>query len=470
VAVNRGSKWELRVARTTGDSLVDVSRDSTANWYDAAWRDDQTLIAVSDRGGVSNLYERQLAAPDSEWRRLTGVTGAAVAPAVDRRSGSIWFLSLYSRGYDLRSIGAAASAPALALSPSFTPAVTAPAAAAIRLDSDVVSPARAYGFGARSLRWLPLPEADADGVSAALGIVSMDLIGRSRVLAEGALGDPAAWRGGSFTFDWHGSRPGFEVRAFDAAQRPSASRTPVPGAATLDTRLGGGEIALDDDWSFDTWAASARLGGSIGRAHALFGSSPAADRSLVFGSASTGWMQRGAAESLSEALSANLTAGRSFDAAFRRAVVSASVALGGRAVIPVSAAATYGTVSSGAAPFEQLALGGSASPLIDAALLSQRIAMPALPVGIRAGSSAFTYKATLTEQPLSLYYWGASTAPVRDRFTAWNRVIGVEWTSSIAAVPVAGTPAARGQIGVGESLDAPLRHRVRAYVGVVIGR
>src|SRR6185437_2964345 len=91
-------------------------------------------------------------------------------------------------------------------------------------------------------------------------------------------------------------------------------------------------------------------------------------------------------------------------------------------------------------------------------------------LGISAGSSAFTYKATLTGQPLSLYYWGGSTAPAGERFTAWNRVIGVEWTGSIAAVPVAGTPAARGQIGVGESLDAPLRHRVRAYVSVVIGR
>ena len=470
VAVNRGGKWELRVARTAGDSSADVSRDGTANWYDAAWRDDQTLIAVGDGGGVPNLYQRSLDAPDSGWRRLTGVTGAAVAPAVDRRNGSIWFLSLYSRGYDLRSIDATASTPRLVLSSSFAPAVAAPAAPVTRLDSDVVSPARPYGFGARSLRWLPLPEADADGVSAALGIVSMDLIGRTRLLAEGALGDPAAWRGGSITFEWRGWRPGFEARAFDAAQRPSASRTPVPGAALLDMRLSGGEIALDDDWSFDAWAARARLGGSVSRAHALVASSPAADRSLAFGTASAGWIQRGAAESLSEALSANLTAGRSFDAAFRRAVVSASVALAGRAVIPVSAAATYGTVSSGAAPFEQLALGGNPSPLIDAALLSQRIAMPALPAGIRAGSSAFTYKATLTGQPLSLYYWGGSTAPAGERFTAWNRVIGVEWTGSIAAVPVAGTPAARGQIGVGESLDAPLRHRVRAYVSVVIGR
>ena len=470
VAVNRGAKWELQVARTSGDSSSDISRDGSANWYDAAWRDDQTLIAVGDRGGVSNLYERQLASPDSGWRRLTGVTGAAVAPAVDRRDGSIWFLSLYSRGYDLRRIDATASAPPLVLSPSFAPAVPNAAASRTRLDSTTVSAPRAFGFGARSLRWVPLPEADADGVSAAFGIVSMDLIGRTRLLAQGAFGDPSTWRGGSFSADWRGSRPGLDVRAFDASQHPSSSRTPVPGTALLDARLSGGEMALDDDWSYDTWAARARLGGSVGRARALDGQLPATDRSLAFGALSAGWVQRGSAASLSEGLSADLSAGHSFDAAFRRAVVSGSVALSGPAVIPVRAAATYGSVSSGAAPFEQLTLGGGPSPLIDAALLSQRIAMPALPVGLSVGSSAFTYRATLAEQPLSVYYWAGSTSAVGERFSSWNRVVGVEWTGSIAAVPVAGSPAARGQLGVGESLDAPLRRRVRAYVCVVIGR
>jgi hypothetical protein len=470
VAVNSGGKWELRLSPASGASSANVSRDSSANWYDAAWRDDQTLIAVGDRGGVPNLYERRIASPDSAWHRLTGVTGAAVAPAVDRRDGSIWFLSLYSRGYDLRHIDATTAAPPLALSSSFAPAVPDAPTGSARLDSNAVSSPRAYGFGARSLRWLPFPEADADGVSAALSIVSMDLVGRTRILAQGAFGDPAAWRGGSLAMDWRGSRPGFEVRAFDAAQRPSASRTPVPSAALLDTRLTGGEVAFADDWSFDTWAARARLGGSVGRARGLAGQSAGANRSLAFGTASAGWVQRGSAASLSEALSVDFSTGRSFDAAFRRALVSGSAALGGRGVIPVHVAATYGSVSSSAAPFEQFALGGGASPLVDGALLSQRIAMPALPVGLRLGSSALTYKATLTSQPLSLYYWGGSTAPDGARFALWTRVIGVEWTGAIAAIPVAGTPAARGQIGLGESLAAPLRHRVRAYVSVVIGR
>ena len=473
MATSRGGKWQVRLAPIAGEVSFDVSTDSTANWYDADWRTNGLVIAVSDRGGVANLYQLDMSL-GSAWRRLTSVTGAAVAPAINRTDGSIWFLSLYSRGYDLRRIEPSASAAAtsaLALSSALSPAAPEPPAMATTFDSSEVSPPRGFGLGPRSFRWLPQPEVDADGASAALALVSMDLIGRSQLLVNAAYGDRAAWRGGNASVDWRGSRPALELRAFDAVERPSGSRTPVPGAALLDATLAGGEAALTGDWSYDTWAARARIGGSVARARSLADPSPAAaSRSLGFAAASATWLQRGAGASLSEALSSDLSAGRSFDAPFQRALASASVALTGSSVVPVRATATYGSVSSGAAPFEQIALGGNPSALVDAALLSQRIPMPALPVGIRVGSTAFTYNATLIGNPLSFYWWGGSTAGTDGRFQSWNRVVGVEWTESTAAVPIAGTPAARVQIGVGESLDAPLRHRVRAYAGVVIGR
>jgi len=31
-----------------------------------------------------------------------------------------------------------------------------------------------------------------------------------------------------------------------------------------------------------------------------------------------------------------------------------------------------------------------------------------------------------------------------------------------------GTPSARAQVGIGESIDAPLRHRIRAYAALVL--
>lgn len=69
---------------------------------------------------------------------------------------------------------------------------------------------------------------------------------------------------------------------------------------------------------------------------------------------------------------------------------------------------------------------------------------------------------------MALYWYGGSTARAGQRFTTWNRVIGAEWAMTVPAIAVAGTPAARAQLGVGESLDAPFRRRVRAYLNVVL--
>jgi hypothetical protein len=156
------------------------------------------------------------------------------------------------------------------------------------------------------------------------------------------------------------------------------------------------------------------------------------------------------------------------DERFTRGVVSATLAMSGAAVIPIAVSATYGRTGLSAPIFEQFSLGGMASPLIDRALLAQRFAMPALPSGISINSSAFAYRAALDTRPLALYWYAGSTAPAGQRFAAWNRVIGAEWLASVPAIPNAGTPAARAQIGVGESLDAPFRKRVRAYVSVVL--
>jgi hypothetical protein len=108
--------------------------------------------------------------------------------------------------------------------------------------------------------------------------------------------------------------------------------------------------------------------------------------------------------------------------------------------------------------------------------MSQRLPMPVLPSAIMVGSSAFTYRASLQTQPFSLYWWGGSTTPalkssVRptgESFARWQRVAGIEWTQSVSAIPMAGTPPARALIGIGESIDAPVRHRVRIYAALVL--
>ena len=81
-----------------------------------------------------------------------------------------------------------------------------------------------------------------------------------------------------------------------------------------------------------------------------------------------------------------------------------------------------GAVNRDAALFEQFALGGGPSPLIDQATLTQRVVMPALPVGVQVGSSVIAYRASVAPQPLVLYFWDGSTrhSPERrDTGTGW---------------------------------------------------
>jgi hypothetical protein len=242
--------------------------------------------------------------------------------------------------------------------------------------------------------------------------------------------------------------------------------------APLDSRMLGGELAVDGAQSYDTWASHYRFGGSVSRLRVdvpsigVEGSSQ--QRSLIFGDGTLTLVQRGDRSSLSESLGGNVATGRSLDTRFGRAVASATLAMSGAAVLPVTATASYGRTDRNAPIFEQFSLGGIVSPLIDRSLLAQRLSMPALPSGTRVNSSAFTYRLSLDTKPLALYLYSGSTAPAGQRFDTWNRVIGADWSASVPQIPVAGTPAARALLGVGESLDAPFRRRVRAYVSVVL--
>jgi hypothetical protein len=118
--------------------------------------------------------------------------------------------------------------------------------------------------------------------------------------------------------------------------------------------------------------------------------------------------------------------------------------------------------------FEQFALGGGPSLVLDRLLLSERWSMPVLPSETAVGSSAVAYRVNAVAAPVVWYWWAGSTAPAGESFRQWHNVVGVEWGQSVAALAPAGTPAVRGQIGIGESLDPPFRRRLRAYASLVI--
>jgi hypothetical protein len=330
-----------------------------------------------------------------------------------------------------------------------------------------VSAPRPFRLSPRFLRWLPEFHGDPDGASAGLALVSSDVIGRSELLVDFAAGQEAAWRGGRVSAVWRGSRPAVRVALFDAQQDLSESDSHRAPMFPLDTRLQGGELALDNTWAFDTRAFRYRIGGSAARQTNEFAEISAtkdvAARALGFLDAGLSLSHRGDNGAIALGFAGNYTTGTSADRSFHRSTGSAALSLSGSGLPALGAYAMVGAVNRDAALFEQFTLGGGPSPLIDQATLTQRVVMPALPVGVQVGSSVSAYRAAVTMQPLVLYFWDGSTTPIAGRTRHWNRVAGAEWSASVPPVPLVGTPAARAQIGAGLSLDPPLKNRLGIY-------
>jgi hypothetical protein len=291
---------------------------------------------------------------------------------------------------------------------------------------------------------------------------------------RGDLGAPAQWRGGIATAEWFGTRPGLRFDAFAATQRTSALATDI-ATTRFDSRLVGGSIMLDGSLLYDAWALRYRAGGSAADLTLANPEAPqvpraSTTRAIAFADLSVAAVQRADASTLTESLTARGTAGTEFDASVRRIVATAAASVSGRGAIPLSATATYARTNVDAPVFEQPALGGGPVTLFPGDVLSQRLEMPALPSAISIGSSAFVYRASLDTRPFALYWWSGSTAPAGESFTQWHRVAGAEWAQSLPAIPMAGSPPFRAWVGVGESIDPPLRHRIVAYAGVAFDR
>lgn len=481
VSVHEGRGWRLAIGNLSSPHLSPAGPLS-GNVYDGEWIDSTTLVAVWDGDGIPNLQSIDL--KQNTTRPLTWLTGAAVAPAPNSVDGTIWFLSLQSRGYDVRRVSRApfgAIATQASRDTSDIPAMPLAPTRLTEFAENATSAPRSFGLTSRLFRWIPQPEADADGFSGALALTSSDVIARSELIANVAFGDAASWRGAAASATWRGTRPSIRLEAFGAEQRPSATRSGVPPSVNLDSRLTGGQISLDGTRQYDAWATRFRIGAGLAQIHEfelpqagasgetrLENVARRSRRAMVFGHGAAAWTQRGDAINVTETVGGNVTVGQSFDAHFARGVATAGFSVSGPGAIPIAATALYGRVNAGADSYEMFALGGGPSALLDGAQLTQRVGMPVLPTGSAIGPTLFAYRVTLLAQPLSPYFWAGATAGVDQRFAIWHRVVGLDWSQSIGAIPLAGTPSARGVIGIGESLDAPFRHRVRAYVSLVL--
>jgi hypothetical protein len=448
VAVHEDLRWRLEIvdAATLERRRIEVPQSA----YDAAWIDDTTLVATADPEGVPQL--QLIDARTGATRSLTHVTGAAVAAEPNPADRSIWFLSLYSSGYDLRQIRGGATSGAFAFGPLVpnVPVLADPPRVVSMPPANSVSPPRVYHAGARATRWGPIPFADADGVAGGLGFNNEDIIGRFQVIGRYLAGD-RTWRGGSVDLTWRGTRPFPHAQLFDA-------RVPALGRST------GGLFSLEGILPMENWAARWRVGGAASRIE----QDSSATRSFGFVDAAASRSIRNGPRVVSAAASGSVTAGSTNGASFTRGVATLSASQSALLPWPTVVSASYAAVNADAPAFERVSLGGSVSPLLDRNLLSQRLAMPVLPAWTASGRSAFSYNITLINRPLSLSWWAGRILGDADPRATWHRVIGLEGNQFSPVIRSTALPDVRVTYGIGESLDPPLRRKVRGYVNVVL--
>ncbi|HEX7241648.1 MAG TPA: hypothetical protein VF263_15320, partial [Longimicrobiaceae bacterium] len=265
VSVQERGRWRLaRVDPATGSRAYLDPEDGASRYEPAFLPGGAELVAVSERGGVANL---EVLDPETgAVRPLTRVTGAAVAPAPDPATGSVYFLSLHAQGYDLGRVhpdslelGEAVPLPAR-LAPA---APRVPAAPADTFARAVVPPSRPYGAGPRGYRVLPQAWGDADGFGGGVALLSQDPVGRLTWLAQGAYGERDSWRGGSLRATWRGWRPALGAEAFAVRQAPSAGADLAGGL--LDAEYAGAALSAVHSRQGSTLTQRAGAGASLGR-------------------------------------------------------------------------------------------------------------------------------------------------------------------------------------------------------------
>jgi hypothetical protein len=477
VSVLENGRWRLAavpVDATASDGepeLTLVDPDDGANRYDASFlKDGRKIVCVSDAGGVPNLevIDLESGAITTETR----VASAVFAPAPNPADSSVFFLALHARGVDLRRVVlTGAGAGQLATLPStLVPAVPNPPVRADSFARATPGHSRPYGAGPHGHRVLPGGSYSAEGGFASLSLVGLDPIGRFTYSANGTYGERSTWRGGSITASWRGTRavvPGamtIDGTLYLAEQQPSEQRAygdaGAPVGTLLDATYAGATLGTATTRDYGMARLQFRVGLNLGTVDRP--DNDRAVRGLAFGEARGAMRARRGAYRLDLSGTVHASRGATASLGFARAIgtVTADVATpfgGGRID------ATLGGSDGGGGVFERFAIGGWPSPLVDVPVLSQRIPMPALPVGFALGTHVKMLRASTALGPFRPFYWIATT---RENFTGWSRVAGVDADYVIPAFPAFVLPAVGLRAGAAYSWDEPFRHRVGIYAGV----
>ncbi|MFO7894074.1 MAG: hypothetical protein R6U63_10080 [Longimicrobiales bacterium] len=453
--------WRLMAMNDDGSHERFIGPDDGAARFDAEFLPDGRLVVTSTRGGIHDL--ERLDPGSGEVTPLTRVIGAAAAPAPAGDS-SVFFLSLHSRGWDLRRIALdhPPASPVVTADPAHYPVAPVPVEPgetfrAVELDDRV----RPYGLGPRSRISLPMIHVSEDGFGGGAAIGGSDPIGRLSWQLQGVYGTSDAPIGGALRLRYRGLRPWVLIEGFGAQHTlptftPAAEGTatgPVPGA---DEVYWGGVGALELHAIGLGRRQTLRAGGSWGRL-----ADAGADRVLGFGEYGIRLEQRPGTWRLAQWLDAHGAVGRSGTLDWTRWRTDGGLSVRGER-FGLGVRGTWAGTDAPAASVESFAIGGAAPLLFDPAVTAQRVAMPALATGSIRGRDVRTVRAELYGLlPVTAFLW-AGDAEGDGR--GWTRIAGVEMEETVAEIPYLRLPATRIHAGLARVLNGPARDEWRAWL------
>jgi hypothetical protein len=452
------STWRLAIVALDGTVRREIRTLDRAVRYDASFLDANTIVAVSEGSGAPAIERVDI---NTGARTTIAVAaGATLAPAPNPADGSVWFLSLHSRGLDLRRVlGTPTQSVAIAPFPARGPVITMPPVAS------TLTVARPYGFGPRQWRWVPAGEAGADGSSGLLAVANTDIIGRAELLVQGMHGTGNTWTAGSAAFTLRAMKPVATVMAF--AGRQHMRTTPEP--TVLDTgvtRMRGGLATIEFKRATESRAMRLAVGGVASQVE--YAPSPNVSRSFAFADGGLGWSDATGRATGSVALRGSMTVGSSDGEKLSRAIVGTTARVGAAGLGAIGITAMYGRNQADYGMFERFSVGGSPVAVFHPVLLQQRIAMPALAAGTLGGDQVATGRVSFGfGSGLEAYVWGGTAWNLNDTPGGWEQIRGVEWSGALPAVGTAGTPAARISAGAGARRD-PVDGRKHLITGYFV--
>jgi Tol biopolymer transport system component len=465
VAVHDSVHWTIeRIDWPAADSeRTIIASDDGASRYDPAFtRDGRQIVFVSEAGGAPHLAVIDLAG--GAERVLTGTTGPVFGPEPDRADSSIYFTIIHASGRDLQRVplAAARTMPAVIFADSLAPAaVPAPPAAPPLADvaPAPLPPVERYHATPRGYRVLPGGAVATDGRFATLAVTSNDLVGQFSWALQGAIGDAGTWRGGSWSAAWRGWPVTVDGQLFAVHDDPSRQVAGTFAPPTVDADYQGAILGLSFPYDASAHSELYRLGLSAGNFAPRLGAD--GGRVLGYAQAATAIDFTHGDLVIGTRLGVNGSAGQTAGDAWQRFVASASVHVGTR-TWGYRGDVSYGEVNGGAPPFERFLAGGVTPPLTDSVVLSQRIAEPALPLGIGAGRAVMRYRIA-TDGPILAYFDGLSAG---GSLGSWHRLYGAETNFIVPPLSFAHTPAVAATAGLGYSLNEPFKYKLRGYLAI----